>query len=808
MEKYLSIILFYYCITFFPFEYPSFNNLDTSQHIKEEKKILSLDRPAIGNNCRRRDSLALVKVYQSTEGTNWNVSWNLNRPMSEWAGISLNENGCVREFALIDNNIKGKLPNELGQLHALEFLILSINQISGNLPDSMGNLENLKVLRLWSNQLSGKIPSSLSKLRKLEDLDLGNNNFEGEIPSTLSKLDSLFRLALNGNKLNGEIPPALFQLPNLEHLVLGHNKLSGQIPAEISALENILSLGFENNELEGSIPTSIQKLRACKSLNLSFNQLSGLLPESIGNMRALEELFLEHNNLEGPIPTSINQLNSLTALRLQVNNFSGVMPDVSNLNLRYLTMEQNNITELPDLSKIKTWDPGSIHGLRIGDNNLTFEDILPNMEIFNSFDLKQEVYAPQAKIFEPLTVTLDLNSNYTIDLNIDEAISTNIYTWYKNGKLYVQKTDNKLSFENIQAQDAGIYRVEVSNPNVPDLTLFSHNIKLTIECQTSATIIDTLVCNASNRPFLFDGQSLETSGTYEATFKSLTGCDSVVTLNLLVDEISKQEVENIPNQISCSSVFQLKGNLPDGAMGRWETNTQAFIQQIESSETDVQDLALGENEFTWYLSSENCPDYNSTKTIVYYTLDPPLAVDDYFFMPGDSIRISGNLLINDSIWQDAEILFDLEKEPDQGFIQLFENGTFTYTLDGFTEEVNFTYRLAYPACESIQDVADVVIEIERPDLEIPTGFTPNDDGINDVFYIPELANSSDLFPNNELLIYNRWGELVYEASPYKNDWQGTLKNTRNPLPDGTYYYVLRLDFGNKKIKSGPITIIR
>ncbi len=65
-------------------------------------------------------------------------------------------------------------------------------------------------------------------------------------------------------------------------------------------------------------------------------------------------------------------------------------------------------------------------------------------------------------------------------------------------------------------------------------------------------------------------------------------------------------------------------------------------------------------------------------------------------------------------------------------------------------------------------------------LDIPNVFTPNGDGYNDTFVVERLS----LYPENELLIVNRWGKEVYRASNYQNDWTG------EGLPEGTYYYEL------------------
>ena len=74
--------------------------------------------------------------------------------------------------------------------------------------------------------------------------------------------------------------------------------------------------------------------------------------------------------------------------------------------------------------------------------------------------------------------------------------------------------------------------------------------------------------------------------------------------------------------------------------------------------------------------------------------------------------------------------------------------------------------------------------------------TPNNDGLNDFFIIEQLVQYPNLYTDNELLIYGRNGQLVYQASPYQNDWNGTNGFSGKPLPVGTYFYILNTN-GNE-----------
>jgi gliding motility-associated-like protein len=80
------------------------------------------------------------------------------------------------------------------------------------------------------------------------------------------------------------------------------------------------------------------------------------------------------------------------------------------------------------------------------------------------------------------------------------------------------------------------------------------------------------------------------------------------------------------------------------------------------------------------------------------------------------------------------------------------------------------------------------------------GFSPNGDGINDVWSIYGL----DEYPLNMVEVFDKWGDFVYKKSHYENDWNGT-KSGGGPLPDGTYYYLIKL---NEPYKPGGDNIFK
>ena len=132
------------------------------------------------------------------------------------------------------------------------------------------------------------------------------------------------------------------------------------------------------------------------------------------------------------------------------------------------------------------------------------------------------------------------------------------------------------------------------------------------------------------------------------------------------------------------------------------------------------------------------------------------------------------------------------------------DGTITYTPNtGYSGIDSFVYIICDPEGN---DTAIVYITITRDDCELPTVITPNGDGKNDVFVVPCPSQSPISF-----CVFNRWGIEVYRNEDYGqngNFFDGTYRGA--PLPDGTYYYVIKYinDKGETVNKAHYLTIHR
>ncbi len=118
-----------------------------------------------------------------------------------------------------------------------------------------------------------------------------------------------------------------------------------------------------------------------------------------------------------------------------------------------------------------------------------------------------------------------------------------------------------------------------------------------------------------------------------------------------------------------------------------------------------------------------------------------------------------------------------------------------------TVNVTYTVSASFGNGCIMQDTMEVFV---YPEIKVSGGFSPNNDGKNDLWIIDYLEQ----FPNHEVEIYNRWGDLLFYAKNYNNaPFDGKYKGTN--LPVGTYYYIIKLNNpGYPKPYSGPLTIFR
>ena len=116
-----------------------------------------------------------------------------------------------------------------------------------------------------------------------------------------------------------------------------------------------------------------------------------------------------------------------------------------------------------------------------------------------------------------------------------------------------------------------------------------------------------------------------------------------------------------------------------------------------------------------------------------------------------------------------------------------------------------TYTLTITDANGCTATATVTVDVDSQ--QGPDIITPGDEnGKNDELVFPELEEEPAK-SSNDIVIFNRWGQVVFKTPRYENNWKGTDQDGKE-LPEGTYYYVLTLRDGKKDVIYGNVLLIR
>jgi hypothetical protein len=189
------------------------------------------------------DSLALVDLYNSTDGAHWidNTGW-LTGPVNTWNGVELTGNR-VTNLILGDNNLKGTIPSSIGNLTMLTAINMFGNQLTGTLPASFNRLHLFGIF-LMDNQLKGKIPAFDSSM--LGGIGLSGNQFTGTLP-VFPHIEKIVEMDLDNNQFTGNIPEEYNELTSQVSIDIANNQLSGPIPASFAHFDLDNYVNVQNN---------------------------------------------------------------------------------------------------------------------------------------------------------------------------------------------------------------------------------------------------------------------------------------------------------------------------------------------------------------------------------------------------------------------------------------------------------------------------------------------------------------------------------------------------------------------------------
>lgn len=264
--------------------------------------------------------------------------------------------------------------------------------------------------------------------------------------------------------------------------------------------------------------------------------------------------------------------------------------------------------------------------------------------------------------------------------------------------------------------------------------------------------------------------------SYTVEVSDRFGCSQ--QLDILLDEPDSLDISFVAESPSCAGIQD--GWIALDVSGG--TLPYRFIWAQGAKEASLFDLNGGIYEVQ-VLDGNNC----ATQLAIELTEPSPLIIvptitpDNGTGNGSIELQVNEEASIQSYIWSHGDSL---------AIAQGLKVGTYSVTiLEESGCETNQSFQV--PAADKLDC------------LEVHTGFTPNGDGVNETWHIPCI----DWFPESEVTIYNRWGQVLFQATAYQNDWGG-LVNGR-PIPDGTYFYTLQLNSEtDKRLLKGTVSILR
>ena len=265
---------------------------------------------AVKESSRQVDSLALVAIYNASDGANWTKNkWELDKPIDTWSAVTVTD-GRVTALKLTNSGVIAQdwtLPEAVGDLAELTELRINSNKLTGTIPDAVYSLSKLQKLYFQNNNLTGSLSPKLGQLTELVEVYIDRNkNFGGTLPAEIGALTKLTGINISQTAIGGAIPQTLTGCQALKNFMAYSTQLSGEIPDFWDQLPNIGVLQlYSNPGLTGPIPATIGTLKAATGIQLKECNLTGNIPASFAGLEKCGNLQLNGNKLSGVVPAEV-----------------------------------------------------------------------------------------------------------------------------------------------------------------------------------------------------------------------------------------------------------------------------------------------------------------------------------------------------------------------------------------------------------------------------------------------------------------------------------------------------------------------
>lgn len=353
-------------------------------------------------------------------------------------------------------------------------------------------------------------------------------------------------------------------------------------------------------------------------------------------------------------------------------------------------------------------------------------------------------------------------------LTLNATTSNSTYLWQDNSTSPV-----------FNVTQSGTYWVDVTTSCgiVSDTINVAYDASSTLNLGNDTTIcsgqVITLSANIPDATYLWQDNS--TDSTFNVTQSGIYWVDVTTSCEILSDTLNvfyfSSAALNIGNDtILCTGdVLTLDVTYPNASSYLWQDNSTNPTFNVTQNGT------------YWVNITTNCGTFSDTLTISYFNTYPLDLGNDTTLCMGDGLIVNATYPAATYLWQDGSI-----------------TSTFNITQSGiYWVDVS-------TACGIVSDTIHIDAEDCNCYTYLPNSFSPNKDGINEVF----SAVSGCEFSEYNLMVYNRWGMLVFESTDPEKGWNGSIDNINASIGVYNYLFIYKNVQSKEKRKTGYINLIR
>ena len=265
-----------------------------------------------------------------------------------------------------------------------------------------------------------------------------------------------------------------------------------------------------------------------------------------------------------------------------------------------------------------------------------------------------------------------------------------------------------------------------------------------------------------------------------ATIYTVSGSDSLGCSNSFTTAINVSPIPLVTPTVSSTNCvgqsISLAGNSISGSVTYLWSGPNSYTSSLQNPV--ISNITLGAaGIYTLSITSGNCNATDTIRVAIYNS--PTLA-----YAGRDTVIYTSTLFLNGNIALVGMGTWSVIS----GSGNFSNNNTASVVVSNLQVGQNvLQWAISNGTCPVSSD--DIIVTVK--DLMVPNGFSPNGDRVNDNFEI----NGLDEYNQVTLHVLNRWGNMVYESSDYKNNWNGKNMSGED-LSDDTYYFTLKIDSKN------------